>query len=52
MIAYENAWKGRRKKESVPMKFEDFFEEDEDAIVGTKDEVIENHILNTVFAKR
>jgi len=52
MVAYENAWSNRGNKESVTMKFEDFFEEDEDAIAGTKDEVIENHILNTVFARR
>jgi uncharacterized phage-associated protein len=52
MDAYNRAWKSRGFKDAVPMKFEDFFEGDEDAIPAVKEEMIENHILDTVFAKR
>jgi uncharacterized phage-associated protein len=51
IIAYEKVWSKRGRKHSVPMNFEEFFEEDEDALAGTKEEMIENHILKTVFAK-
>jgi uncharacterized phage-associated protein len=51
MMAYGRAWAKRGKKDAAPMEFEQFFEEDEDALVGVKEEMLENHILNTVFAK-
>jgi uncharacterized phage-associated protein len=49
--AYEKAWAKRGKKKAEPMEFEQFFEEDEDAVMGTQEEMLENHILHKVFAK-
>jgi uncharacterized phage-associated protein len=46
--AWENAWT-ERKTDSQPMKFEDFFEEDPNAIVGAKEEMIENFALKMAF---
>jgi uncharacterized phage-associated protein len=46
--AWENAW-SERKTDSAPMKFEDFFEEDPNAIVGAKEEMLENFILKMAF---
>jgi uncharacterized phage-associated protein len=50
-VAYEKAWSARGSKMSHPMDFEQFFEGDEDALVGTKEEMLENHVLKTVLAK-
>jgi hypothetical protein len=33
-----------------PMVFEDFFEEDPDAVAGAKEEMIENSALRSVFS--
>jgi uncharacterized phage-associated protein len=52
MAAYDNAWRSKGNRESVPMKFEDFFEGDEDAVLEVREEVIENQVLDKVFAKR
>ena len=46
--AWENAWNDR-KSDSEPMKFEDFFEEDPDAIVGAREEMLENFALRMTF---
>jgi uncharacterized phage-associated protein len=46
--AWENAW-SERTSDSSPMKFEDFFEEDPDALVGAKEEMLENFVLKAVF---
>ena len=46
--AWENAW-SERKTDSEPMKFEDFFEEDPNAIVGAKEEMLENFLLKQAF---
>jgi uncharacterized phage-associated protein len=46
--AWENAW-AERKSDSDPMKFEDFFEEDPNAIVGAKEEMLENFALKMAF---
>jgi uncharacterized phage-associated protein len=46
--AWENAW-SERKTDSDPMKFEDFFEEDPNAIVGAKEEMLENFVLKMAF---
>jgi len=51
MVAYKKAW-GARTKGSVPMDFEDFFEEDADAIAGVLEEAIEDANLRTVCQKR
>jgi uncharacterized phage-associated protein len=48
--AWENAW-GGRNSDSEPMMFEDFFDEDPDAIVGAKEEMLENFALRTTFDK-
>jgi uncharacterized phage-associated protein len=46
--AYKTAW-GARTLGSVPMQFEQFFDEDESALVGTKEEMIENDRLRAAF---
>lgn len=48
--AYENAWsKKRPTQKGVQMKFEDFFEDDANALSGVKEEVLENHALKMTF---
>jgi hypothetical protein len=49
--AWENAWNERGEADSNPMKFEDFFEEDPDGLVGAKEEMLENFALKTVFSE-
>lgn len=49
MAAYQKAWDKRGNKNSVPMAFEDFFEEDSDAIAGVLEEAIENSQLRKTF---
>jgi uncharacterized phage-associated protein len=48
--AYENAWESRGSSDMKPMVFEDFFEEDPDAVAGAKEEMIENSALRSVFS--
>jgi uncharacterized phage-associated protein len=47
MIAYKNAWKTQtpEDKKSWPMAFEDFFEEDPNAIAGALDEMLETDFI-------
>ena len=52
MVAYQRAWAARRRKKSVPMDFEDFFEEDPDAIAGVLEEAIEDSKLRKAFPGR
>jgi uncharacterized phage-associated protein len=50
MPAYERVWEDpERVGRSVPMRFEDFFEEDENAVAGVLEEVIENNALREMF---
>jgi hypothetical protein len=50
MTAYKNAWKPSEKKPNAfPMSFEDFFEQDEDAVKGALEEMIENLQLRRRF---
>jgi uncharacterized phage-associated protein len=50
--AWENAWSKRTSDSaSAPMKFEDFFDEDPDALVGAKEEMLENFALKTEFSE-
>jgi hypothetical protein len=50
MVAYQRAWKRKRAgKRAAPMAFEDFFEEDADAIAGTREEMLENAALRKAF---
>lgn len=49
MAAYKNAWDQRRNKNSVPMAFEDFFEDDSDAIAGVLEEAIEDSEIRRAF---
>ena len=49
-IAYKNAWKPSSTEKSFPMKFAEFFEEDEDAFSGVLEEVTENSFIRTAFA--
>jgi len=46
--AWENA-RTDRKTESPLMKFEDFFEEDPNAIVGAREEMLENFAIKMAF---
>lgn len=48
MPAYEKAWASRTSG-SAPMRFEDFFDQDEDALVGVFEEMVENAKLKAVF---
>src|SRR6185436_4198819 len=49
MVAYRNAWDKRGRKKSVPMDFEDFFEEDSDAIAGVLEQAIEESQFRKAF---
>jgi uncharacterized phage-associated protein len=52
MAAYQKAWEKRGTRNSAPMAFEDFFEEDSDAIAGVLDEAIENSLLRKAYPNR
>jgi uncharacterized phage-associated protein len=52
LAAYQNAWTGRGSLLSAPMAFEDFFEEDPDALVGVLEEAIEDSRLRKAFPAR
>lgn len=48
--AYEKVWEDpERTAGSVPMRFEDFFEEDESSLAGVMEEMIENGKLHEAF---
>jgi len=49
MVAYRRAWGARGRKRRAPMKYEDFFDEDPEAIAGTKAEMLENYALRRAF---
>ena len=49
MIAYKKAWEKRGASASERMAFEDFFEEDEDAVAGAREEMIENSEMTDAF---
>lgn len=51
MVAYLRAW-DRRTGKAAPMAFEDFFEEDADAINGALEEAIEDSNLRAACQKR
>ncbi len=48
MIAYKKAWENRTSQ-APTIAFEDFFEEDDDAVAGVREETIENSALREVF---
>jgi uncharacterized phage-associated protein len=51
MAAFEKAWKNKKIFSfSVPMKIEDFFEDDPDALPAAKEEMIENDQIRKVLA--
>lgn len=51
MPAYRKAWQARGEgKDSVKMDFSDFFEEDEEAVAGVFEEMIENDQLRKTFS--
>ncbi len=53
MAAFNRAWKTKKFfANSAPMKFEDFFEDDEAAREETKAEMIDNDRLRKIFAER
>ena len=52
MPAYQKAWDGRRGKNSAQMAFEDFFDEDSDAIAGVLEQAIEDSQLRKAFPAR
>jgi uncharacterized phage-associated protein len=49
-VAYKKAWEQKGSGSAPEMKFEDFFEQDEDAIEGALEEMLENQGLREVFA--
>jgi uncharacterized phage-associated protein len=49
LAAYKKAWARPRHGDSAPMDFEDFFSEDEDAIAGAFEEMLENDELRKAF---
>jgi uncharacterized phage-associated protein len=51
MPAWKNAW-SQSYSRNTPMKFEDLFAEDGDAISGAFEEMIENDKLRDAFSKR
>lgn len=48
--AYTKVWKGDEST-SIPMRFEDFFENDPNAVQGAKDEMLDNYALTKTFGK-
>jgi uncharacterized phage-associated protein len=46
--AYQTAW-GKRTNNSPTIAYEDLFEEDDDALEGAREEMIENHQLRAAF---
>jgi hypothetical protein len=48
MVAYKRAWENRTNNAPV-IAFEDFFEEDEEALVGVYEEMIETDAMRKVF---
>ncbi len=48
MAAYKKAWDNRCSN-APPMEYEDLFEEDDDAIEGALEEMVENYRLEHVF---
>lgn len=50
MVAYDEAWSGKPKaSKRAKMSYNDFFEEDSDALAGARDEMIENDLLRKAF---
>lgn len=47
--AYSRAWSTRRSGDRAPMSFEEFFEEDGDAMAGVQQEMIENDAIRKAF---
>jgi hypothetical protein len=52
MPAYDKAWENRGNCKRSLMAFEDFFEDDDEAVGGVFDEMVETDVLNKVFAAR
>ena len=53
MPAYSRAWDARSEgSKRAPMQFEDFFEEDAEAVQGAFQEMIEQHAVESVFPPR
>lgn len=51
--AYRRAWESRPSTaKAVSMRYEDFFEEDADAVAGALDEMLENDALRKAFPSR
>jgi uncharacterized phage-associated protein len=47
--AWEKAWESRGSANSAEMDFEDFFEEDDQALSGVKQQALENSALRSAF---
>lgn len=52
MPAYKKAWALRGGGQAVEMRYEDFFEEDPDAIAGAIEEMLENDALSRAYPGR
>jgi hypothetical protein len=49
MPAYRRAWEQRGPAQAAEMQYEDFFEEDPDAIAGAREAMLENDALRRAF---
>lgn len=50
MVAYDKAWSTKPKtSQRAEMSYDDFFEEDSDALAGAREEMIENDLLRKAF---
>ncbi len=53
MVAYKKAWAAKPEGyKACDMNFEEFFEEDSDAVTGAREEMLENDLLRKMFAAR
>jgi hypothetical protein len=53
MIAYKRAWSEKPEgRNAADMDFEQFFEEDSDAVAGAREEMLEDDVLRKLFSAR
>jgi len=53
MVAYKKAWHEKPEdRNAADMNFEEFFEEDSDAVAGAKEEMLEDDLLRKTFSAR
>lgn len=52
MAAYRKVWERRGKRKEVVMRYEDFFEDDSDAVAGALEEMLENDTIRKDLAAK